>query len=141
MGHLGSKHKQMDLSSLPQGRISFSEDVPQQYSSQGSAGLQAIQVNGSNSEISINLEWETSRHQNSRNERKSIYSTMDRVPHFEFYTNSIGQQRRSRPSLEILRKVSEVSNLSVSLIDPFEPPRSSNRSRLILCTIVYTTKD
>ncbi|KAG7314051.1 hypothetical protein KOW79_022547 [Hemibagrus wyckioides] len=105
MGHLGSKHKQMDLSSLPQGSISFSEDVPRQYPSQGSAG--AIQSSESNSEISINLEWETSRHQNSRNERKSIYSTVDRVPHFEFYTNSIGQQRRSRPSLEILRKVSE----------------------------------
>ncbi|KAM9449880.1 solute carrier family 12 member 10, tandem duplicate 1 [Clarias gariepinus] len=64
------------------------------------------------------MEWETpkqaSEHQNSR---QSIYSTMDAVPHLEFYTNSIGHQRRSRPSLESLRKVSEDYELSSDMGD------------------------
>uniref|UniRef100_A0A8C1PIL9 Solute carrier family 12 member 10, tandem duplicate 1 n=1 Tax=Cyprinus carpio TaxID=7962 RepID=A0A8C1PIL9_CYPCA len=45
---------------------------------------------------------------NSRqdNRRPSIYSTMDAMPHLEFYANATatGRIRRSRPSLETLRK-------------------------------------
>uniref|UniRef100_A0A3B1JRW7 Solute carrier family 12 member 10, tandem duplicate 1 n=1 Tax=Astyanax mexicanus TaxID=7994 RepID=A0A3B1JRW7_ASTMX len=41
--------------------------------------------------------------------RPSIYSTMDAVPNLEFYANATatGRLRRSRPSLETLRKVFE----------------------------------
>uniref|UniRef100_A0AAR2KIX0 Solute carrier family 12 member 10, tandem duplicate 1 n=1 Tax=Pygocentrus nattereri TaxID=42514 RepID=A0AAR2KIX0_PYGNA len=41
--------------------------------------------------------------------RPSIYSTMDAVPHLEFYCNATatGRLRRSRPSLETLRKTTE----------------------------------
>ncbi|KAF7686792.1 hypothetical protein HF521_015185 [Silurus meridionalis] len=113
MGHFNSKHKQMDLNSLPEGRLSFTEEGPRQYSGQEGGTVGANQVNGRGSEISISMEWETPKqapdNQTSRQDcqRQSIYSTMDAVPHLEFYTNSIGRQRRSRPSLDILRKVSE----------------------------------
>ncbi|GAA6091701.1 solute carrier family 12 member 10, tandem duplicate 1 [Tachysurus ichikawai] len=113
MGHLVTKHKQMDLSSLPQGHFYSTEEVPGQYPSQVEGIVGEIQARRNNSEISISMEWETSRqaseHQNSRQhcQRKSIYSTVDRVPHVEFYINSVGRQQSSRPSLELLRKVSE----------------------------------
>uniref|UniRef100_A0A3B1K722 Solute carrier family 12 member 10, tandem duplicate 1 n=1 Tax=Astyanax mexicanus TaxID=7994 RepID=A0A3B1K722_ASTMX len=43
--------------------------------------------------------------------RPSIYSTMDAVPNLEFYANATatGRLRRSRPSLETLRKVFDLS--------------------------------
>lgn len=119
MGHLVSKHKQTDLNNMPQGHFSVTEEVSRQYPSQEEGTVGAIQASGTSHEISMNMEWETPRQasepQNSRqdSQRQSIYSTMDAVPHLEFYTNSIGRQRRSRPSLEVLRNVSEVSNFSL----------------------------
>uniref|UniRef100_A0A8C1PCN7 Solute carrier family 12 member 10, tandem duplicate 1 n=1 Tax=Cyprinus carpio TaxID=7962 RepID=A0A8C1PCN7_CYPCA len=46
------------------------------------------------------------------NRRPSIYSTMDAMPHLEFYANATatGRIRRSRPSLETLRKAVDVSH-------------------------------
>lgn len=119
MGNLVSKRKQMDLTGLPQGRNSFVEEVPGQYPLQEEGTFGAIRANGSSSEINLGMEWETPRQtsepQNSC-QRQSIYSAMDAVPHLGFYTNSIGHQRRTRPSLEILRKTSEVSRLSATLL-------------------------
>uniref|UniRef100_A0A8C1HFH7 Solute carrier family 12 member 10, tandem duplicate 1 n=1 Tax=Cyprinus carpio carpio TaxID=630221 RepID=A0A8C1HFH7_CYPCA len=45
------------------------------------------------------------------NRRPSIYSTMDAMPHLEFYANATatGRIRRSRPSLETLRKAVDVT--------------------------------
>lgn len=55
----------------------------------------------------------TSDVQDSRQDsrRPSIYSTMDAMPHLEFYANATatGRIRRSRPSLETLRKAFDVS--------------------------------
>lgn len=121
MGHLVSKRRRMDLDSLPQGSVSFTEGVPPQYLSQEEGTVGAIH-DFTTSSNSISMEWETPRQaseqQNSKQDcqRQSIYSTMDAVPHLEFYTNSIGHQRRTRPSLEILRKVSEVSNPIANLL-------------------------
>lgn len=154
MGHLVTKHKQMDLSSLPQGHFYSTEEVPGQYPSQVEGIVGEIQARRNNSEISISMEWETSRqaseHQNSRQhcQRKSIYSTVDRVPHVEFYINSVGRQQSSRPSLELLRKVSEVSNLLVtsliwsSLIEPLNPqdPVIDPDLHFICYTTLYTTE-
>lgn len=112
MGNFVSKRKRMDLIGVPQGPFSVAGDVAQQYPCQEEGTVGANGTCRAGSEINLSMEWETpkqaSEHQNSR---QSIYSTMDAVPHLEFYTNSIGHQRRSRPSLESLRKVSEVSNL------------------------------
>ncbi|MCI4394936.1 hypothetical protein PGIGA_G00174640 [Pangasianodon gigas] len=123
MGHFVSKRKQMDLNSLPPRPFSFTEEVPRQYPRQEEGTVGAIQASGTSSEISISMEWETPRqaseHQTSRQDcqRPSIYSTVDAVPHLEFYTNSIGRQQRSRPSLEILRKVSEDYEASSNMGD------------------------
>ncbi|KAB5518446.1 hypothetical protein PHYPO_G00166000 [Pangasianodon hypophthalmus] len=123
MGHFVSKRKQMDLNGLPPHPFSFTEEVPRQYPRQEEDTAGAIQASGTSSEISISMEWETPRqaseHQTSRQDcqRPSIYSTVDAVPHLEFYTNSIGRQQRSRPSLEILRKVSEDYEASSNMGD------------------------
>lgn len=147
MGHFVSRSKQMDLSSMPQGHISFAEELSRQYPSQEGGTVGAIPANGTSGDFSISMEWETPRqsseHQNSKQEcqRPSIYSPMDAVPHLEFYTNSIGRQRRSRPSMEILRNVSEVSNHSTVffiwsfLIDLLNTRRSNNSSRLKFHTL------
>lgn len=117
MGHLVSKHKRTDLNSVPQGRFSITEEVSRQYPSQEEGTVGPIQASGTSHESSISMEWEAPRQasepQNSRKDcqRQSIYSAMDAVPHLEFYTNSIGRQRHSRPSLEVLRNVSEVTSV------------------------------
>uniref|UniRef100_A0A3B4BM42 Solute carrier family 12 member 10, tandem duplicate 1 n=1 Tax=Pygocentrus nattereri TaxID=42514 RepID=A0A3B4BM42_PYGNA len=75
-------------------------------------------INGQASSLSrdINVNMETipgqqSDRRASRQDgrRPSIYSTMDAVPHLEFYCNATatGRLRRSRPSLETLRKAFE----------------------------------
>uniref|UniRef100_A0A3P8WX30 Solute carrier family 12 member 10, tandem duplicate 1 n=1 Tax=Cynoglossus semilaevis TaxID=244447 RepID=A0A3P8WX30_CYNSE len=47
--------------------------------------------------------------------RSSIYSTLDLVPQLEYYTSTLPRwQRRSRPSLEVLRKTTDAGNTSRS---------------------------
>uniref|UniRef100_A0A8C1Z732 Solute carrier family 12 member 10, tandem duplicate 1 n=1 Tax=Cyprinus carpio TaxID=7962 RepID=A0A8C1Z732_CYPCA len=69
------------------------------------------------SETAVSMETPTRRQSevvNSRqdNRRPSIYSTMDAMPHLEFYANATatGRIRRSRPSLETLRKAVDVES-------------------------------
>ncbi|XP_067255880.1 solute carrier family 12 member 10, tandem duplicate 1 [Chanodichthys erythropterus] len=101
MGHHFSKRRLAGADNLPPGRFSASEEVLPHYSSYSSG-----------SETAITMETPTRRTSevlNSRqdNRRPSIYSTMDAMPHLEFYANATatGRIRRSRPSLETLRKV------------------------------------
>ncbi|XP_051992882.1 solute carrier family 12 member 10, tandem duplicate 1 [Xyrauchen texanus] len=102
MGHRFSKRRPPGTDSLPPGRFSVSEEAPPHYSSYNSS-----------SEMSITMETpgqrtsevrDSSSRQDGR--RTSIYSTMDAMPHLEFYANATatGRIRRSRPSLETLRK-------------------------------------
>ncbi|XP_072526731.1 solute carrier family 12 member 10, tandem duplicate 1 isoform X2 [Salminus brasiliensis] len=115
MGHHFSKRRMPDLDSLPQGRFSFSEEAPPQYSSSRGeqTAVRNIQARGSSSEVSISMETPGQqpdrRVSGQEGRRPSIYSTMDAVPHLEFYSNATatGRLRRSRPSLETLRKVFE----------------------------------
>lgn len=102
MGHHFSKRRMAGADNLPPGRFSASEEAPPHYSS----------------ETAITMETparRTSEVLNSRqdNRRPSIYSTMDAMPHLEFYANATatGRIRRSRPSLETLRKVYDVGRL------------------------------
>ncbi len=91
----------------PQVAFSVSEEAPPHYSSYSTG-----------SETAITMETPTRRPSevlNSRqdNRRPSIYSTMDAMPHLEFYANAnaTGRIRRSRPSLETLRKAADVSHM------------------------------
>lgn len=121
MGHHFSKRRQSDLDVLPQGRFSFSEEAPPHYSS--SRGdldvVRNAQAGSTSGEVSIGMgavPGQQSDRRASRQEgrRPSIYSTMDAMPHLEFYSNATatGRLRRSRPSLETLRKAFEVGSLS-----------------------------
>lgn len=107
MGHSFSKRRLAGADNLPPGRFSVSEEAPPHYSSYSSG-----------SETAITMETparRTSEVLNSRqdNRRPSIYSTMDAMPHLEFYANATatGRIRRSRPSLETLRKAYDVGRL------------------------------
>ncbi|XP_030635260.1 solute carrier family 12 member 3-like [Chanos chanos] len=111
MGHRGSKSARFDTGELPQGRFSVSEEAPPQYSSR--QGRRSTARDGpADSEVSVDMETnvpdQSQEHRDSRQEgrRPSIYNTIDAVPNLDFYANSTaaGRQRRSRPSLEILRK-------------------------------------
>ncbi|XP_076846797.1 solute carrier family 12 member 10, tandem duplicate 1 [Brachyhypopomus gauderio] len=127
MGNYISRRRLSEQDTLPQGRFSFSEEAPPQYSSWRLArGVAAgVQANGANGEVSINMEpqgqGQESEQQGSRQEgrRPSIYSDMDAVPHLEFYSNATatGRLRRSRPSLETLRKAFEDGDLSSNMGD------------------------
>uniref|UniRef100_A0A673H699 Solute carrier family 12 member 3-like n=1 Tax=Sinocyclocheilus rhinocerous TaxID=307959 RepID=A0A673H699_9TELE len=100
MGHRFSKRKLEGTENLSPGRFSVSEEAPPHYSSYSTG-----------SEMAVSMETPTQRPSevvNSRqdNRRPSIYSTMDAMPHLEFYANATatGRIRRCRPSLETLRK-------------------------------------
>uniref|UniRef100_A0A8C1CAW8 Solute carrier family 12 member 10, tandem duplicate 1 n=1 Tax=Cyprinus carpio carpio TaxID=630221 RepID=A0A8C1CAW8_CYPCA len=100
MGHRFSRRKLDGTEDLSPGRFSVSEEAPPHYSSYSTG-----------SETAVSMETPTRRPSevvNSRqdNRRPSIYSTMDAMPHLEFYANATatGRIRRSRPSLETLRK-------------------------------------
>ncbi len=106
MGHRLSKRRLEGAEGLSPGRFSVSEEAPPHYSSYSTG-----------SETAITMETPTRRPSevlNSRqdNRRPSIYSTMDAMPHLEFYANATatGRIRRSRPSLETLRKAADVSH-------------------------------
>ncbi len=107
MGHRLSKRRLEGAEGLSPGRFSVSEEAPPHYSSYSTG-----------SETAITMETPTRRPSevlNSRqdNRRPSIYSTMDAMPHLEFYANATatGRIRRSRPSLETLRKAADVSHM------------------------------
>ncbi|KAI7814322.1 putative solute carrier family 12 [Triplophysa rosa] len=89
MGHRISKHRQGGTGIFTSSNFTMSEDTLPQYST-------------------YNTRPETSDVQDSRQDsrRPSIYSTQDAMPHLEFYANATatGRIRRSRPSLETLRK-------------------------------------
>uniref|UniRef100_A0A8C2J1I6 Solute carrier family 12 member 10, tandem duplicate 1 n=1 Tax=Cyprinus carpio TaxID=7962 RepID=A0A8C2J1I6_CYPCA len=100
MGHRFSRRKPDGTEDLSPGRFSVSEEAPPHYSTYSTG-----------SETAVSMETPTRRPSevvNSRqdNRRPSIYSTMDAMPHLEFYANATatGRIRRSRPSLETLRK-------------------------------------
>ncbi|KAF4111647.1 solute carrier family 12 member 10, tandem duplicate 1 [Onychostoma macrolepis] len=103
MGHRFSKRRLEGTENLSPGRFSVSEEAPPHYSSYSTG-----------SETAVTMETPTRRPSdvmNSRqdNRRPSIYSTIDAMPHLEFYANATatGRIRRSRPSLETLRKVAD----------------------------------
>uniref|UniRef100_A0A8C1W3N1 Solute carrier family 12 member 10, tandem duplicate 1 n=1 Tax=Cyprinus carpio TaxID=7962 RepID=A0A8C1W3N1_CYPCA len=105
MGHRFSRRKPDGTEDLSPGRFSVSEEAPPHYSSYSTG-----------SETAVSMETPTRRQSevvNSRqdNRRPSIYSTMDAMPHLEFYANATatGRIRRSRPSLETLRKAVDVA--------------------------------
>uniref|UniRef100_A0A671MIH2 Solute carrier family 12 member 3-like n=1 Tax=Sinocyclocheilus anshuiensis TaxID=1608454 RepID=A0A671MIH2_9TELE len=109
MGHRFSKRKLEGTENLSPGRFSVSEEAPPHYSSYS---------NGS--ETAVSMETPTRRPSevvNSRqdNRRPSIYSTMDAMPHLEFYANATatGRIRRCRPSLETLRKAVDVGHINM----------------------------
>uniref|UniRef100_A0A8C2J4H1 Solute carrier family 12 member 10, tandem duplicate 1 n=1 Tax=Cyprinus carpio TaxID=7962 RepID=A0A8C2J4H1_CYPCA len=98
MGHRFSRRKPDGTEDLSPGRFSVSEEAPPHYSTYSTG-----------SETAVSMETPTRRPSevvNSRqdNRRPSIYSTMDAMPHLEFYANATatGRIRRSRPSLETL---------------------------------------
>lgn len=117
MGHRISKGSLVDSSCMPHGQISVREENLTGYSSRGQAtGSHGdTQFNATSGELGVPMETHIpdrpSDRRDSRLEgrRPSIYSTMDAVPQLDFYANSIasGRQRRNRPSLEILRKISD----------------------------------
>uniref|UniRef100_A0A8C2J4B9 Solute carrier family 12 member 10, tandem duplicate 1 n=1 Tax=Cyprinus carpio TaxID=7962 RepID=A0A8C2J4B9_CYPCA len=106
MGHRFSRRKPDGTEDLSPGRFSVSEEAPPHYSTYSTG-----------SETAVSMETPTRRPSevvNSRqdNRRPSIYSTMDAMPHLEFYANATatGRIRRSRPSLETLRKAVDVGH-------------------------------
>ncbi|XP_065111080.2 solute carrier family 12 member 10, tandem duplicate 1 [Paramisgurnus dabryanus] len=116
MGQRFSKHRLTAVDSPPSRCFSVSEEVPPYFSSYSSTTESGIimdspgdrtrrtsEVKDSSPDSRRPSEVKDSR-QDSR--RPSIYSTMDAMPHFEFYANATatGRIRRSRPSLETLRK-------------------------------------
>uniref|UniRef100_A0AAR2LR03 Solute carrier family 12 member 10, tandem duplicate 1 n=1 Tax=Pygocentrus nattereri TaxID=42514 RepID=A0AAR2LR03_PYGNA len=118
MGHRFSRRRMSDLDSLPQGRFSFSEEAPPRYSGGGDQDtVRNGQASSLSRDINVNMETIPGQQSDRRASRQdgrrpSIYSTMDAVPHLEFYCNATatGRLRRSRPSLETLRKAFEVSS-------------------------------
>ncbi|XP_017580173.2 solute carrier family 12 member 10, tandem duplicate 1 isoform X1 [Pygocentrus nattereri] len=117
MGHRFSRRRMSDLDSLPQGRFSFSEEAPPRYSGGGDQDtVRNGQASSLSRDINVNMETIPGQQSDRRASRQdgrrpSIYSTMDAVPHLEFYCNATatGRLRRSRPSLETLRKAFEWS--------------------------------
>uniref|UniRef100_A0A8C2J5F1 Solute carrier family 12 member 10, tandem duplicate 1 n=1 Tax=Cyprinus carpio TaxID=7962 RepID=A0A8C2J5F1_CYPCA len=108
MGHRFSRRKPDGTEDLSPGRFSVSEEAPPHYSTYSTG-----------SETAVSMETPTRRPSevvNSRqdNRRPSIYSTMDAMPHLEFYANATatGRIRRSRPSLETLRKAVDVGHVN-----------------------------
>ncbi|XP_056603863.1 solute carrier family 12 member 3-like [Triplophysa dalaica] len=103
MGHRISKHRQGGNGILTSGNFPMSEDTLPQYSSHNTSPESGITM-----EVPVDWIRRTSDVQDSRQDsrRPSIYSTMDAMPHLEFYSNATvtGRIRRSRPSLETLRK-------------------------------------
>lgn len=110
MGHRFSKRGLSSTDNLPSGQFSGSEEAPPHYSSYSNGIDTAITVDSPTRRSSEVL----NSRQDSR--RPSIYSTIDAMPHLEFYANATatGRIRRSRPSLETLRKVCDNGECGVN---------------------------
>nr|BDR32814.1 solute carrier family 12 member 10 [Lepisosteus oculatus] len=69
--------------------------------------------------VSRDPDWER-RDSRVDSRRSSIYSTIDAVPHYEFYANTAapGRLRRSRPTLDALRKALGDGDASISPEEP-----------------------
>ncbi|XP_043952795.1 solute carrier family 12 member 3-like isoform X2 [Gambusia affinis] len=115
MGQFGSKPK------VPAHSVHFSsnEEGPPRYSSHHFNGST---VNGGDglrippTIVVSNEESSTAERRGSRAElrRSSVYSTMDMVPQLEYYANSLPRQViKTRPSLGILRRTSEVVDIGM----------------------------
>ncbi|XP_043952797.1 solute carrier family 12 member 3-like isoform X2 [Gambusia affinis] len=115
MGQFVSKRK------VPAHGVHFSsnEEGPPRYSSHHFNGST---VNGGDglrippTIVVSDEESSTAERRGSRAElrRSSVYSTMDLVPQLEYYANSLPRQViKSRPSLETLRKTSEVVDIGM----------------------------
>ncbi|KAL4618290.1 solute carrier family 12 member 3-like [Arapaima gigas] len=120
MGQRSSKHTLEELDSVPQTRLSLGEEAPPRYSTYRghsifSGAPDFTRPHSSDTlvvSVPVNTESETpdqtSERRDSRQDsrRPSIYSAIDTVPQLDFYINSTatGRIRRSRPSLEVLRK-------------------------------------
>ncbi|XP_023695274.2 solute carrier family 12 member 3-like isoform X2 [Paramormyrops kingsleyae] len=128
MGQRTSKHNLEDLENLPQGRFSVSDEAPPRYSycrgdghSNSAASIYSINHSdgpGFQNRVTTAPEAsdQTPERKDSRQElrRPSIYSNIDALPQLDFYTNTTatGRVRRSRPSLENLRKAVDDVELS-----------------------------
>ncbi|XP_061086274.1 solute carrier family 12 member 3-like [Conger conger] len=90
------------------GRFSVSEEAPPRYSSSHGDGSS---TEGHVLPSTITMETEAADSTVERRDvrRPSLYSSMDTGPMLDFYSNTMttGRQRRSRPSLETLRKVTD----------------------------------
>ncbi|KAK2913270.1 hypothetical protein QQF64_031054 [Cirrhinus molitorella] len=98
MGQRFAKRRLDGTENLSPGRFSVSEEAPPQYSSYRTGSETAISMETRRASDVANSRQDNRRH--------SIYNTIDAMPHLEFYANATatGRIRRSRPSLETLRK-------------------------------------
>ncbi|KAI4873678.1 hypothetical protein NFI96_033002 [Prochilodus magdalenae] len=124
MGQRISRRKMSDMANLPQGRFSVSEEAPPRYLSQDLDTVRNGQTGSSSGDIRVNMEaspGQRANGQGSKQEgrRSSIYSTIDEMPNLDFYSNATatGRLRRSRPSLETLRKSFEDGQSTSSIGD------------------------
>ncbi|TRY79065.1 hypothetical protein DNTS_033310 [Danionella cerebrum] len=100
MGQRFSRKRQTGAEIPPVSRFSVSEEASPNYSSYNNGNDTAINMERLARRSSEGL----NTRQDSR--RPSIFSSIDELPHLEFYANATatGRIRRSRPSLETLRK-------------------------------------
>uniref|UniRef100_A0AAY3ZWS9 Solute carrier family 12 member 3-like n=1 Tax=Denticeps clupeoides TaxID=299321 RepID=A0AAY3ZWS9_9TELE len=109
MGQRLSKRNQSLEEGLPQGRFSASEEAPPQYSAYQQGGLPDVRFPRADAPMGHASNECERRDSKQEGVRVSIYRTLDAVPHLEYYDNAAGRTRRSRPSLEVLRKASDGS--------------------------------
>lgn len=117
MGHKLSKGKANNVDIIPQGRFSISEEAPPSYVAHEDVASSGVHSAGRSTEMTqVSIEAEAADSAEGRRgskqdaRRPSLYSTIDVVPQLDFYANTTftGRQRRSRPSLEFLRKAYDV---------------------------------
>ncbi|KAG9329571.1 hypothetical protein JZ751_003668 [Albula glossodonta] len=120
MGQRTSSFKQQV--GLQPGRFSVSEEAPPRYScSHDDSHTPNIHLSNSNADsnrhvlpsaVAVETEGAEGTFERRDSRRPSLYSTMDATPTLDFYTNATatGRHRRSRPSLETLRKDGETGS-------------------------------
>ncbi|KAG5261150.1 hypothetical protein AALO_G00300610 [Alosa alosa] len=112
MGHKLSKGNTRNIDIIPQGRFSISEEAPPRYMHNENAFPDVNRVKRATEMTHVSMvesgitDTSDGRHGSQQDARRpSLYRTIDVVPQLDFYANTfIGRQRRSRPSLEVLRK-------------------------------------
>ncbi|KAL2079180.1 hypothetical protein ACEWY4_024924 [Coilia grayii] len=115
MGHKLSRGRE-NVDTSPRGRFSISEEAPPRYIAHEendvskSPGVNHAKCTAELPQVVVSIEasGDSAARQGSSPDvrRPSLYSTLDEVPQLDFYTNTtfLGRQRRSRPTLETLRK-------------------------------------